>query len=281
MTPVIVIGAIGLAFVLIVVAVAGVGAFLIVRGKGRAGPGATLLGVNPAVNRASLDRLEAGMSLEEVQAILGSGKAAGHSDLIDAFAGFKDDADKWVGNSQAAGVTAWYRWQNGDESIFVGFAKGRRSGKQRALLAFWVQRSTTSSGMRGYISDPAFTESARLIDPDILDQKRRDEKKMLDDPKWKQGNPRQLIIGRFEDSFRSGYEFRANGTYDSFGFFAHHSTYRFIDDQHIEIMIPGGPGFPPGAKTMIKQYRVFVARDELILLDNHPHAIPLRYKRVR
>lgn len=279
MTPIIVIGAIGLAFVLIIVAVVGVGAYLIVRGRGGSTPGIALLGVNPAVNRASLDRLEAGMSLEEVQAILGTGKPAGNNDILDAFAGFKDAADKWFANSQTAGVTAWYRWQNGDESIFVGFAKGRRSGKQRALLAFWVHRTTSSLG-RGYNSDPGFTESARLIDPDVLDQKRREEKKLLDDPKWKQGNPRQLLIGRFEDSIRSGYEFRANGTYESFGFGEYRSTYRFIDDQHIEITIPGGSGFPPGPKTVTKQYRVFVARDELILLDNRPHALPLRYKRV-
>jgi hypothetical protein len=176
MVPMVIIGAVLLGVALVVVAVGGVGAFLLLRGRGSSGlasPGLTLLGVNPAVNQAALKAIQPGMTLDQVQAILGPGRNAHTSDFRDAFAGFNDDAAKWSGNSTSAGVTSWYHWQNGDERIFVGFAKGRRSGKLRANVAFWVRRWSTPDGGRGYESDVGFIISTVFGDPDDLVNKRK------------------------------------------------------------------------------------------------------------
>jgi hypothetical protein len=174
--PILIIGAVLLGVALVVVAVGGVGAYFLFRGRGASGsgsPGLTLLGVNPAVNQAALKALQPGMTLDQVQAILGPGRTANTNDFRDAFAGFNDDAAKWSGNSTSAGVTSWYHWQIGDERIFVGFAKGRRTGKLRANVAFWVRRWSATGGGRGYDSDVGFLISTVFGDPDDLVDKRK------------------------------------------------------------------------------------------------------------
>ncbi len=281
--PVIVMAAIVLGFVLVLVAIIGVAGFIYFRGSsgGAASPSLAFVGINPAVQRAVLDQIEAGMALEDVQKILGAGRSAGSSDILEAFGRDPGAAAQWAGNAASAGVTQWFRWQNGDESIFVGFAKGHRSKKLRVLLTFWVRRFATAPGLHGFESKPGVLASAHFGDPDDYDKERRDFSRLVNDPKWKTGNPRQLLIGRFQDQFKFGYEFWADGRVKCLGPIEFTSTYRFVDDIYIEVMIPGNKLLPPGPNPKPKRYRVLVAEDELVLMDTFPHPIPQRFRRVR
>jgi hypothetical protein len=278
---------------LLILVVVGIFAVMAFRGKGgsplAAGGGMfspSGLGINPLATKANFDKLDEGMTLEEVQSIVGPGKAADESDMEVAFGkGWaRDDprgppAQQWTKNGRQAGVTSWYQWCNGDFSIFVGFAKGKRSGKDKALLGFWVERLDRGvkpiDYIEGFRSDVGFTANG---DPDKVTDAHDAENRRLNDPKWKKGNPRQLILGRWRDSLACGYEFGANGLLKSFGLDEYISTYRFIDDDNIEINVPAATLKP----ARMERYRVLVAQNELVLVRQDGHRrVFMEYQRVR
>jgi hypothetical protein len=253
-------------------------------------PGGGLLspsgfGVNPLATKANFEKLNEVMTLDEVQAILGTGKAAGEEDMAVAFGDgwARDDpkgppAKQWMGNGRSAGVTSWYQWRNGAFSIFVGFAKGKRSGKDKALLSFWVEALNSGVqgfGVHGFRSDVGFMA---LGEPDQISDARSAEERKLNDAKWKKGNPRQLLVGRWQDVLACGYEFAADGRVKSFGLEEYASTYRFVDDDHIEISVPAMPLRP----AHMAKYRVLVTQTELVLVREEGRKVfPLEFKRVR
>ena len=277
---------------LLILVVASAIAVIAFRGKGASGSIAASsgvfspsgLGINPLATKANFDKLDEGMTLEEVQTIVGTGKAAGETDMEVAFGKARDDprgppAQQWMKNGRQAGVTSWYQWCNGDFSIFVGFAKGKRSGKDRALLGFWVERLDRGvkpiDYIEGFRSDVGFTASG---DPDKVTEAHDAENRRLNDPKWKKGNPRQLLLGRWRDSLSCGYEFGANGSVKSFGLDEYTSTYRFIDDENIEINVPPATLKP----ARMERYRVLVAQNELVLLrQDGRRRVFMEYQRMR
>ena len=133
------------------------------------------------------------MALDEVNAVLGPGRLATQADMNRAFGKFSlGAAGKWMEAGRQAGVTSWRQWQNGDESIFVGFDKGKRTGKDRAITSFWVKPHA-----QGFDSDlgilplPAFFGG----DPDDLADERDEKNKIINDPKFKAGDPKKLLVG--------------------------------------------------------------------------------------
>lgn len=144
LVPILVIGGVIVGAVLVLAMVGAVGMLFLLRGRGGSsaagiGPSLPLPGVNPAVNQAAMQKLQPGMTPEQVQLALGAGRTSNQNDLREAFARHNETADQWSEKGTSIGVTIWYQWRNGSESIFVGFAKGRRTGKLRAVLAIWVK----------------------------------------------------------------------------------------------------------------------------------------------
>ncbi|HEV3146175.1 MAG TPA: hypothetical protein VGZ47_19975 [Gemmataceae bacterium] len=267
------------AVTLVVLIAAGVVGMIVLRGKGGPAPlsaGGMFspdgLGINPLVSKANFDRLEPCMTLDEVQSILGPGTPATEDDIKKActvvrqFGGpprlpDSDPAGDWINNGRVAHVTGWYQWRAADLTVFVGFAKGKTTGKIRALLSFWFQRF----GANGYATAPGFAE---FDDPDKVTVKLDAEKRLFNDSKWKKGNARQLLLGRWhiagrlQDQAKIGYEFGADGTVKSFGGLNYSGTYRFIDDDHIEIKAPATQLLP----ASVEKYRVLVSQDELVVI---------------
>jgi hypothetical protein len=278
--------------ILLILAVSVVVVVVVMRGMNGAGPlvagnpfSPSALGINPLATKANFVKLDEAMTLDEVQAILGPGASAGESEMEAAFGEGADPTGhngtpgrQWMFNGRSAGVTSWYQWRAGNFSIFVGFARGSRTGKEKALLSFWVDRFGTGAGglgMHGFNSEVGFLATG---DPDKITDAHEAQNRLLNDPKWKKGNPRQLLIGRWQDAVNFGYEFTANGAVKSFGLEEYASTYRFIDDSHIEINVPAAPLVP----AHVAKYRVLVNETEMILGREQGHRLILtEHKRVR
>ncbi len=234
-----------------------------------------------AITKNDLSKLQEGMTLEEVEAILGAGKLSDQEGMKTAFGGSSGDPNgppeaQWMNNGRSSGVTSWYQWRNDDLSIYVGFAPGKRSGKLKAMLSFWVERFAVSQGLYGFRSNVGFMMSGD--DPDQFTDNRDAQNRVLDDPKWKKGSARQLLPGRWKDSVQAGYEFGTNSAVKAFGAVAYTGTYRFIDDDTIEITRPESQ-FLPGR---VERYRVLVTNNELLLVYHVGRLRILQeYKRVK
>jgi hypothetical protein len=221
---------------------------------------------NQTLSKASLQILRPGMTLDEVEVLLGAGKQANKEDIKIAFGNgsIKGGADgppedQWMNNAQKSGVTAWYQWRENDSSIFVGFAIGKRSGKLKALLSFWVERFSVSGGLYGFRTDAGFLTFG---DPDQITDARDAENRKINDPKWKKGAARQLLLGRWQDSIRRICEFKSDGTLKGYAQGNSICTFRFIDEDHIEISIPETQ-MQPGR---ILRHRVLINKEELLLV---------------
>jgi hypothetical protein len=237
-------------------------------------PGGILGGGGKAnVSKENLHKIEAGMPLEEVNAILGSGRVANQDHMSEAFGNFGLDAsNKWIANGNNAGVDTWRQWQADDQSIFVGFGKGLKSGKEFVLISFWVKRKAN-----GFASDVGVLTVFR-DDPDTLAAKRDERVKLLSDPKWK-GDRKARIVSKWHDEVGNGYEFKADGSYARLGFGKYNSTYRFTADDQIEITIPAGAEIV-GAKARTETYKIWVSEDELLMQQQPAGKMLLNYRRV-
>lgn len=219
-----------------------------------------------AVTKNDLSKLQEGMTLAEVEAVLGVGKATDQEGMRTAFGGTSGGPnsppeEQWMNNGRSSGVARWYQWRSGDLGILVGFAPGKRSGKLKAMLGLWVERVAVSPGLYGFRSEAGFMASG---DPDQITDTRDAQNRVLEDPKWKKGTARMLLPGRWKDSVQAGYEFGTSGAVKTFGFGEYTGTYRFTDDDTIEITRPENR-IQPGR---VERYRVLVTRDELLLVSH-------------
>ena len=78
------------------------------------------------VTKENYDRVENGMTLEDVEAILGPGKLVGDGSLIAAQVG----VDVTGGGRQSSAVE--YVWESGNNSITVTFRQDKVAGKRSA-----------------------------------------------------------------------------------------------------------------------------------------------------
>jgi hypothetical protein len=93
-------------------------------------PVPSVLAVNPRVNLANFERVELGMTLAEVESILGRGSRISMLDLPDRNAGMERS---WEAYADKYAVSEWYDWQNGSTHIYGGFGR-TPSGRMVATL---------------------------------------------------------------------------------------------------------------------------------------------------
>ena len=298
MVPLLLVSGIALVVVAIVCVVIGV---VVVRMRGGSVAGvlalspAAALGLNPAVNLESAQQIRAGMSLEEIQSRFGPGKLATAADLNDARGGFPVERHDGTGKMQEAdeeeliraGQMSLYRWQNGDLSVFVGFGRGRRSGKLYVMRTFWVERFRAAPGGSWGYRQRGLVSTWSNDDPDDVARLLAEQQKLLADPKWNRGNPRELLIGRWGMGGPIGgdahYVFGADGSLiASMWFRNYQSTYRFLDANHVEINEPVlAPQLNNPENVILEpmRYRVLVSRTELVLVDEASGTV-FQYRRM-
>ncbi len=233
------------------------------------------------ITRADLDKIVSAMTLDEVNAILGPGRLATPADMRAAFNENRpipiSATDSWKRNAEIVGVKAWHQWRNGDESIFVGFAKGKKTGKERALISFWVKRLDD-----GFKANPGLLPLFRIDDPDAIAEERDAEEKLTNDPKFKQGDAKKLIVGQWADEVKHGWVFRADGTFHDRSPGGDPGDYRFTAPDQIELSYkPDWPGVAPGTIHHVKSFKVLVSEDTLILRRLPGEGLTQVYKRTK
>jgi hypothetical protein len=155
----------------------------------------------------------------------------------------------------------------------MGFGKGQRTGKDRALAGFWVQPHANGFDSElGILPLPGFFRD----DPDAVAQEREEKNKILNDPKFKAGDYKKLIVAKWLTDRDNGFHFHADGTYDRIGR-RYRGTYKFVGADEIELHIPPGGEFVGGA-AMTEKHKIWVSTEDLIM-QMLPHRLKLSYKR--
>ncbi len=251
---------------LLVLALAGGGVFLIIKGF----KGESIFGIdNRKVTKENFEKLEAGMTLKEVEAILGSGTKSDLDDIDEAYGKdrghgrIRAAVDMWRDNGQQAEVSQWYKWRNGDLSVFVGFAPTDKG--EGAALSFWVEQIHVQGG-RGYNSEPGIVTAGNV---NSIIRERDKIARMIEEPRWKGGDRQKLIVGSWRKGI-TGYDFTADGTLKYFlgGPLDYETSYRFSDGEHVEwdqpvMQFPGMKPVPPRPRRVL----VLVDQNELYLVD--------------
>jgi predicted Zn finger-like uncharacterized protein len=98
---------------------------------------------NDKVTKTNYDSLHEGMTLLEIEKILGTGKPATTDDVKAAYKTMqapdkKSDLDKVIKSHDAAiAKDADYRWRNGDDYIFVIFDKSAKDNTSKSVSEIW------------------------------------------------------------------------------------------------------------------------------------------------
>jgi hypothetical protein len=251
--------------------VAGVVVLILVLSGGGDGQGGV-----PGPSQVTVDnfnQVEAGMTRKEVRRILGAGSKVTPEELRRTFANelrfgiglSPGDAILLIGGMYR--VQTWYHWNNGPLEMFVGFGRGP-SGVKRVAYSHCVRRECKRDGY----SFESHMGVMAMGDLDQTARRRKEEAKLLNDPKWKTGPAvRRLLVGKWRNPalwphFQDGYDFNADGTFARVGHFGFTSTYRFTDDRHIELTTPADKVFPPAQQPKVDTYEVLVTKDDLILV---------------
>jgi hypothetical protein len=236
---------------------------------------ASLIGLNTAVTEENAHKVWTGMTLDQVQEVLGRGEACSLnqiSSVVDATYGTRRGLQAfpaWLGDE------TWYYWRNGHLLVFVGFRKAQ-SG---ALRVSHVQFST----LRGEIFEcDELIKGHPLEDLDYAASEHDKNVKLVRDPRWKTGTAiRKALVGKWNQTPlvagepRAGYDFEAGGSCVRYGAGGQdqvaRGTYRFVDDTHIEISL-SEPTIIPGSKFVqtTTTFRVLVDENELILMYDYP-----------
>ncbi len=206
------------------------------------------------VDEQHYKQVQIGMTRGEVEAVLGPGTLTTAADVTSAVAG--GVGNPRTANWQAIPVKTWVEWRkNREEWIFVGF----RDTRVGELTAVKVARLPAPNGGTMSISEAANEDLAAKRET------REKSDKLAADPKWVKGpEARKLLLGKWRaQKGNNYYEFHADNSLRTLGGFANREaagTYRFRDDQHIEINQPD-----PFNQMQSSVWRFFVARDELLM----------------
>jgi hypothetical protein len=86
--------------------------------------------VNPNVTKENYDRLHEGMTMAEIEAILGSGSQSNAVEVQNAYSHAGPGAYPPVGQmyARAFGSGAVYRWKNGDDILIIVFSAAPNAG---------------------------------------------------------------------------------------------------------------------------------------------------------
>jgi hypothetical protein len=219
-----------------------------------------------------LDKVEIFMTKDQVETAIGPGQKANLQDIH----------PNWIETGRQVQVSDWYEWQGGKDRLYVGFGKGS-SGTYRAVVAFYVQDNSKGNVFAqntkiGFINIDLFRN-----DLDLQAADRQKERDLLKAPRWEKGPAiRKSLVGFWVADLIGAQKFNADGTYEeSMPGSKFTGTYRFLNDDTVEISKSGVPDFPgQGVKTSKHTCRVLVDATELILVDNDfPNASPIAYQR--
>lgn len=222
---------------------------------GRKGGGAA----STPVTAADLDKVLIYMTPDEVEAILGKGDEADPAEV----------QANWAAAGQQLGVTRWQVWRNGDDRLFVGYGQGS-SGTHRAVVSFFMH-DIVNGRATGFEIKKGFMHISLLGgDLDAAAREKQQERDLLRSPRWAKGPAiRKELVGQWVAVYIGSYQFNDDGTCraESPGEKAS-GTYRFVDDQRIELTLKEDPPFAGrGPMTKQRKYKVLVDAEELILVD--------------
>jgi DNA-directed RNA polymerase subunit RPC12/RpoP len=254
------------------------------KGGGSAGPGGAPGGASK-VTAKNGDSLLEGMTVKEAEDILGPGKVCSLDEILkvcETEGGTGGPRGGRLHDPARAGTeSSWRLWQNDGVSVMVSFRKGN-SGIERVST---VLRLTRLPG--GGIA--SMRRAMLYPDLDAVAAEREKKRATLKDPRWKTGPAiRTALVGKWRSpkkvGFRQGWDFNGDGKCVAYqGFYGNlpgqdnlnvdrRGEYRFLDDEHVEIVttIPnlGFPGQPPAQRT--ERYKVLVDDKELVFVDEHP-----------
>jgi hypothetical protein len=233
---------------------------------------------NPAkVTLDNFRRVKPGIDLAEVEGILGGSEISSEKDLQAAHhAAFGEGGGEveaaWA---RMTGATIWRTWEGKTLRVWVGFVSNK-DGQPRAAYSVALERANGK-----YTPYPGFTTFEGRTDLDKRAEQRKKEKSLRDDPKWVRGaKARELLVGEWRDIQGDGYIIHPGGRlqwYDPLRYALapeRDSTYRVIDDTHVEIVTPSPFSDRPGHLT---PFEFLVNQGELVLLEDRPQpAIPVR-----
>jgi uncharacterized Zn finger protein (UPF0148 family) len=140
---------------------------------------------NPWLTEKSWGQVQAGMTLQQVEAVVGKGKPCQQAD-VKAAVDEEDAAVDIPNQAVQQGVTSWYRWQNGNTHLFVGV-----DTRTEVRLACLLQRSvwghtrqtlwrfTVYPYGKGAVAPTGKSAEARLPEEKLVEQYLR---KSLDNP---------------------------------------------------------------------------------------------------
>ncbi len=230
--------------------------------------------------------LKVGMSLAEVEAVLGGSRSSSENELASAIrrGGITTDLSGWIGSQGTLQqkITSWRKWDGKNLQAWVAFV-GTSDGEKAALSMALVPFEHGGSNLQtGFIQSPSDVEKESNL--------RKAENAVRNDAKWVRGpKAREFLTGEWSDVYADGYVFGSDGKLkevDQFTFqimeipndmFAARPglTFRVVDDNHLEIVTPSPflplPGQPPppayvDTRPTVTAYEFYVNQDELVMI---------------
>ncbi len=270
-----VIGAIVIGSVFLI-AIVGAAVVLIVRNSGKDGDSRPI--DSAKVTSANFFSLKPGMTLAEIENILGGSRSSSADELRSALrqAGYDETELESAMGSQPAllgEITAWRRWEGQDLRVWVAFVQAK--DEQRAAF------STSLTPFRGGYKRELGFIITNAQEVDKASENRKQEDSLRNDAKWLRGaQASQWLIGEWRDEKANGYLFAPSGNLVELNIFEQMPgrglTFRILDDRYVEIITPSPfapmPGHPPPPSFVnltptTQRYEYFVNQDELALID--------------
>lgn len=233
------------------------------------------------VTPANFRSLKPGMTLPEIESILGGSRSSSANDLRDElraayFAATELDSAMGSAPGLLSQISTWRRWEGKDLRVWVAFVQA----KDEPRAAFCT--SLEPFGQKWYKHEPLFvTSGGRELDKAADNRKQEDA--IRNDAKWVRGaKSRELLFGEWRDDTSVGYIFEPNGKLtepgSSFEIPADQQpTYRIADERHLEITWPPPLASIPGQPHIIgpttRRFEYHVNRDELAMIESSDRGI--------
>jgi hypothetical protein len=217
------------------------------------------------VTRANFNSLKAGMTLPEIEDVLGGSRSSSENDFREALRKNNlRDLENIMGSYSGllSEIKSWRRWDGAELIAFVAFVQasdGKRAAYSASLVPF-------AHGYYMYVH--GFSVDVR--DVEKAAQERNQEVSIRDDKKWVGGaQARELLLGQWRDKNGKGYTFGAAGKiadHSMLGGFGLEPTYQ-LDDRILTISRQL-PNLPPSTE----RYEYHVNQEELALVNVSPGA---------
>jgi len=233
------------------------------------GGGGGIFGKSPTINKDTFLKLEAGLTMADVDAIMGAPGTAASRQEATKFVLQYDifDDGKPVDPLFYEPSAKYVVYVNGPQQLLAGFAASKKHGHLLVDYTWWDSAAKKATGAHG---PPERLDDNR----DHVLKTRADREatpKLFADPKWTKGPAiRSSLIGVWSGA-TDAYEFKKDGklTYYSKGLKGAKGTYydgsyKFIDDAQVELSHIYLT-WPPGPPTRV--YKVYVTASELNLAE--------------